>query len=131
MMVAAAAVMIGTTLPWISAPIVGSMPGYRGDGIFALAAGAVALVVVLVGAAMDLSFSVQKWTAVLMGSVAVAIPAVKWYELELRINEVAGSDNPFSGAVSASVNVDVGLVVTLVGGILLVFLPFALSDEQG
>jgi len=128
MMVAAAAVMVGTALPWFSAPIVGSTPGYRGDGIFALAAGALALVVVLVGAAMDLSFSIQKWVAVLMGGVAVAIPAIRWYELERRVTEMAGSDNPFSGAVDATVGVDVGLVVTLVGGLLLVFLPFALND---
>jgi hypothetical protein len=130
MSVASGAVMIGTALPWLSAPIIGSVPGYRGDGKYALIAGAVVLLVVLLSDTMDIPTAVQKWTSVGMGVVATAIPASSWYALESHVSEMADSDNPFSGALSASVGAGVGLIITLAAGIALIVVPMVIDDDS-
>lgn len=113
LIVAAAAGMLGTFLPWINIPIRGSVAGTEGDGWITLAIFAIALLVTLSGTP---GIGRRIW----IGLAGVAAAVVGGYDaanIMARKSELAAEGNRFAEALASSVSIGAGLYLVIVAGL--------------
>lgn len=113
LMIAAAAGMVGTFLPWINVPIVGAVPGTKGDGWITFGIFAVALFSML-GDAPGMGRRI--WIA-LVGAGAVAVGGYDAAGISARKAEVAAEGGRFGEALANAVSIGAGLYLVIIAGL--------------
>ena len=124
--VAAGVGMLATFLPWVHAPIVGSVSGTAGDGWITLALFIPAMVLALRGAKLHPIVGGARLGATIPAGIAALIGLYKIADLKSRMADVP-RDNPFAKAMSASVQVGIGIYVLIAAGVALAVLAWVLA----
>lgn len=119
-LVAAAAGMLGTFLPWVTVPFIGSINGTEGDGYITLALYAVTLGLMLAGNRTLPVSGGMMWGALAPALIASAIGIWKLVDFNSAV-----SDNPFASAIS----IGVGLYIVALAGIIATVLAFVIKDK--
>lgn len=129
---AAAAGMLGTFLPWLNIPLLGSITGTQGEGWFngwiTFALFGFTLLLTLVGNKQQVLRGGQFFLAMLLSIGAGGIALWKIIDFHRSIGDTA-SDNALSRAVGSVVSVGVGLYLIVLAGIAVVLLGAALRRE--
>lgn len=130
---AASAVVLAGFLPWINAPIVGSVYGYKGDGRFTIAAGVLALLIAVAAGTDSIGSTVEKYGFIVTGLVSLGIPAYMYVNLQRMLPSSGGEHSSELGrkmaeALSSSVGPGIGSILTVAGGIGLIVGGFLTSD---
>lgn len=129
---AAAAGMLGTFLPWLNIPLLGSITGTQGEGWFngwiTFALFGFTLLLTLVGNKQRVLRGGQFFLAMLFSIGAGGIALWKIIDFHTSIGDTA-SDNALSRAVGSVVSVGVGLYLIVLAGIAVVLLGAALRRE--
>jgi len=128
--ITAAAGMLATFLPWVKAPIIGSIDGTAGDGWITLALFACALALCFTG---NRSRSISG-----VNHVAIAIPSLLagliglWKVLAFRerMAEMRSEDNAFAAAMSLTVQIGIGIYLLIIAAAAMIILPFLLRDQK-
>lgn len=124
-LVAAGAGALATFMPWINAPIVGSIPGSAGDGWFTFVFFVIVGICAAVGARAEAMTKGVALSVVGAGALTVFFGAWKIVDFRARMADV-GSDNIIARAISESVSIGFGLYLVVLAGIAVVALAFAL-----
>jgi hypothetical protein len=124
--IGAAAGMLATFLPWVTMPLIGSLPGTKGDGwiTFGLFV-AVAVLAVVKDRERPLSGGMK---------LAVAAPALVasmvgvWKIIDFN-SKMPKDDNPFLKALAQSVSIGVGLYLVIGAGLVVAAFALALRPK--
>ncbi len=123
--IAAGALALGTFLPAITLPIVGSMNYFnngKGDGVFVLVAAIVAAILV----------AVQKYKFVLIPALlAAAITLFDLFNFFTKISEVSASleGNPFA-ALAGSIQLEWGWFVMILAEVALILIALGVLPKE-
>lgn len=108
--------MLGTFLPWVQAPIVGSVNGTKGDGWITLGLFAIPLVVVLLKDRMQ-TLDMKRMLIASAGGVVAAIIGI-WKMIDLNNSMKSLGENELFGKLfSSSVSIGFGLYVIVIAGL--------------
>lgn len=122
---------LGTFMPWVKVPIVGSISGTKGDGWITFALFAVPIIISLIN---DKSKSLKGGlliAAVLPGLAAGIIGIWKILDFNSKISEMSNlEDNPFAQAIEATVSIEFGLYLIVLTGILLPLVALIIKDNS-
>ena len=124
--VAAGLGMLATFLPWVHAPIVGSIAGTAGDGWITLALFVPALVLALRGAKATPLLGNPRLGAVIPAGLAALLGVSKLGNLSSSKSGVDPS-NPFAKALTAAVQPGIGLYLLVLSGVALVVVAWLLA----
>lgn len=129
---AAAAGMLGTFLPWMNIPIIGSITGTQGEGWFngwiTFALFGFTLLLTLVGNKQSVLRGGQFLGAMLCSVAAGGIGLWKIIDFHTSIGDTA-SDNALSRVVGSVLSVGVGLYLIVGAGVAVILLGSALRRE--
>jgi len=120
--------MIATFLPWVKAPIVGTVDGTAGDGWITFGLYAVALIVSFVGDRRKLLSGGKRLGAIIPAVLASLIGIWKIVDFRARMSDVP-KDNPFAEAFAHTVQLGIGLYLVVIAGIVLVVLAFVFKNR--
>ena len=113
LIVAAAAGMLGTFLPWINIPIRGAVAGTEGDGWITLGFFALALLITLTGTP-----GLGRRIAIgLTGVIASAIGVHDAANISARKSELASEGGRFAEAIANSISIGAGLYLVIIAGL--------------
>ena len=130
-LIAAAAGMLGTFLPWVSAPIIGGISGTAGDGWFTFILFGVAVFVALQGDRTK-NLDQKQFLAVCVTSGLAALFALwKIINFNNSMGQLAGRDGMFSGMFTSTVSIGVGLYLIVLAGIAVIGLAFKMKAKIG
>jgi len=129
--IAAGAGMLGTFLPWVTVPILGSVNGTAGDGQGWIPFGllAVSLVTALLG---TLGYGLSGEQRLIGAGTALAASGValwKVIEFKKKMSD-APDDNPIAKALASSVQLGPGLIVIILAGIAVAIIAFTMSSGR-
>jgi len=120
--------MIATFLPWVKAPIVGTVDGTAGDGWITFGLYAVALIVAFVGDRRKLLSGGKRLGAIIPAALASLIGIWKIVDFRARMSDVP-KDNPFAEALAQTVQLGVGLYLVVIAGIVVVIFTFVFKNR--
>lgn len=115
--IAAGIGMLATFLPWMHAPIVGSINGTAGDGWITFGLFAIALIIALVGAKASALSNKLVVAALVPPALAGLIGLWKIIDFHNKMGALANDDNPFAAVMAQAVGVDIGLYLVVIAGI--------------
>lgn len=134
---------VGAFLPWVHVPIVGSIPGIKGDGRITLALFLLSLVLCLIG---DKSTHINgrvRWGTVTPGFIAAVIGLWKIFQFDSAMSDMCSSVSdikniPFAPdfaqsigqAVSSATSVGIGLYAVIFAGLAMPILGFSFGTSQ-
>jgi hypothetical protein len=131
-LIAAGLGALATFLPWVKAPIVGTINGTEGDGWITLVLFSVPLVISLLN---DRTKAVKG--GILYGAIIPSIIAGIigiWKIIDINnINKMSMSeigDNPFAKALGITVSIEFGLYLVVLAGIGLPIAAFLIKDKE-
>jgi len=127
---AAGAGMLATFLPWVHAPIIGSVAGTSGDGWITLVMFVPVMVLALWG---DKSLAMTVHARIAAGIpavIAVLIGLDKLHGLSSFKNK-ADPDNPFAKALGALVQPGIGLYLVVLAGFAVVMVAWRMDRSSG
>jgi hypothetical protein len=127
--IAAAVGMLGTFLPWVSVPFLGSISGARGDGWISFVLFLVALLMALLGNKQSIMKGIQFVVAIVFGALAAALGVWKILDINSAMGETT-AENPLSQSLGSIVSIGIGLYVIVVAGIAIILLGFILQKEK-
>jgi len=119
---------LATFMPWVKAPIVGTINGTEGDGWITLVLFAIPLIISLLN---DRTKSLQGGLligAIIPGLLAGVIAIWKIIEFNSKMSEIG--DNPFAQALSSTVSIGFGLYLLPLAGIALPIAAFLMKDKE-
>lgn len=119
---------LATFMPWVKAPIVGSMSGVQGVGWITLALFTFAFLLTLL----------NDWTKKIKGTVllmtvipAIAAAAIGIQQIISLSTQSSGSKTDyFTKAIESSVSIDFGLYLLVIAGIATPILAFLVDDKE-
>lgn len=120
--------MIATFLPWVKAPILGTVDGTAGDGWITFGLYAVALIMAFVGDRRELLSGGKRLGAVIPAALASVIGIWKIVDFKARMSDVP-KDSPFAEALAQTVQLGAGLYLVVIAGIALVVLSFVFKNR--
>lgn len=126
--IAAAAGMLGTFLPWVNVPILGSISGTQGDGWITFVLFALTVFLAIVGKKQQVLRGGQFFITMLFGVAAGGFGLWKIIDFHTSIGSSA-SDNPLTRAVGSVVSVGIGLYLIVIAGLVVLVLGSALRKE--
>lgn len=118
---------LGTFLPWIHAPFVGTITGTAGDGWITLALFIPALVLGLMGATDRPRTGGALWGGLVPALLASLLGL--WKIIDLKLSFVV-DDNPMTLAMARAVSIGIGLYAVLAAGIVMTILALKLGDQK-
>lgn len=125
----AAVGMLATFLPWVHAPLMGAMPGSRGDGWFSFAAFAVVLALALLPSPRTAFGRAGRAAAVVLGAVALGLGVWKLVDLaQLRSEGVA--EGGFAASFSRSTSAGIGIYLVIACGVAAAVVAIAARDRR-
>lgn len=125
--IASAAGMVGTFLPWVTLPILGGISGTQGDGWITFIMFGLALVAAAVGNKEHALNAVQLVLAVILGGGAGLVGIWKIIDFKRSVGDVP-TDNALAKAVGSIVSIGSGLYLIALAGIAVIFFVFALRE---
>ncbi len=123
----AAAGLIATFLPWVHIPIVGAIPGTKGDGWITFALYLPAFILALSG---NRSYSLSnkaRLGAIIPALIASGIGVIKILDFQASMS---GSKNAFAKILSKAVSVGEGLYLVIIAGLLMTVLSFSMNSSK-
>lgn len=120
--------MLATFLPWVHAPIIGSVFGTAGDGWITLVLFIPAMVLALSGTKLYPVMGGARLGAAIPAGIAAFIGLEKIVSFKSKMGDLP-RDNPFAQALSASVQIGIGIYLLIAAGITLVVLSWVLAKE--
>jgi len=120
--------MLATFMPWVHAPIVGSISGTAGDGWITLALFIPAMVLALRGQKLQPLMGNARLGAVIPAGLAGLIGFYKVIDFKSRMSGV-DRNNPFAEAMAASVQIGLGLYLLIVAAAALVAVAWFLAKQ--
>ncbi len=119
--IAASVGILATFLPWINAPIVGSINGTVGDGWITLILFAISLVIGILGN-RKIPLSLGSLIATLISSGLAAIIGVwKIFSLNQIVSDIA-QDNVITRALTSTISAGIGLYLVIIAGIAIIII---------
>lgn len=125
--------MLATFMPWIHAPIVGSISGTAGDGWITLVLFTPAMVLAIRGQKLAPLLNKARLGAVIPAGLVCLLGLYKAVEFNSRMGNV-DQDNPFAAVMVASAYIDIGLYMLIAASASLVAVAWFLAKpllEQG
>ncbi|MFZ6185918.1 hypothetical protein [Nannocystis pusilla] len=119
----AGAGMLGTFLPWVHLPLLGSIAGSVGDGWITFAFYLPALLLGLLGNRAEPRSGGGLWTAMVFALLASALGLWKIVDLKLSL---ASGGNAMAQAMARATSVGIGLYLVTAAGVVLVVLALRL-----
>jgi ABC-type phosphate transport system permease subunit len=119
---------LATFMPWVKAPIVGTINGTKGDGWITLVLFAVPLVISLLNDKTKALKGGPLYGAIIPSLVAGAIGVWKIIEFNSKMSDIG--DNPFAKALGATVSIEFGLYLVVLAGIALPIVAFLIKDKE-
>jgi hypothetical protein len=126
--IAAAAGMLGTFLPWVNVPILGSFVGTQSDGWITFVLFALTAFLAIVGNKQRVLRGGQFFITMLFGVAAGGFGLWKIIDFHTSIGNTA-SDNPLTRAVGSVVSIGVGLYLIVIAGLAVLVLGSAFRKE--
>jgi hypothetical protein len=119
---------LGTFMPWVSLPIVGSINGTKGDGYITLILFCIPIVLSVLGNRNKAISGVRMYAASAGAGISSLIAIYKIIDFNSKM--APASDNPFAQAVASSVSIEYGLYVIAVAGLATIASAFFVKDAQ-
>lgn len=119
---------LATFMPWVKAPIVGTISGTKGDGWMTLALFAVSIVLSLLGDKTKKIEGGKLYGTIIPPIIAALIGIWKIIDFNSKMGDVG--DNPFAQALGASVSIEFGLYLVVLAGIAVPALAFLIKDKH-
>lgn len=119
--------VLATFMPWVKAPIIGSISGTKGDGWVTFFLFAVPLVLSLIKDRSKAIKGLQLYGAVVPGVLAAIIGIWKVIDFNAAMSEM--DDNPFAELLAAGVSVEYGLYLVILAGLALPICGFLISEK--
>ncbi|MDB9313349.1 hypothetical protein PN462_09585 [Spirulina sp. CS-785/01] len=119
---------LATFLPWLHAPMVGSVSGARGDGWITLILFIPAIVLSLRGDRLTPLVGNFRLGATIPAGLAAFIGLWKISDLNSIVSDMS-DDNPFGAMVSSSIEVGIGLYLLIAAGIALCVVAWVLEKR--
>lgn len=119
---------LATFMPWVKAPVVGSVSGTVGDGWITLGLFSIGLVFCLLGGTSKSLQGGAFYGAIFPPLFASLIGIWKIVDFNSKMAKLRG--NPFAKAFEASVSIEYGLYILVVAGLLVPIVAFALKDKE-
>lgn len=126
--IAAAAGMLGTFLPWVNIPILGSYNGTRGDGWITFVLFALIVFLAIVGNRQHVLKGLHFFITMLFSVAAGGFGLWKIIDFQTSIGSSA-SDNALTRAVGSAVSVGFGLYLIVIAGLAVLILGSAIRKE--
>lgn len=126
MVSAAGAGMLGTFLPWIHVPFLGSIAGSAGDGWITFALYLLALVLALLG-----DRGAPRSGGPLLGALAAGLLASAiglWKIVDVKLS-MSGDPNPMAQMIASAASIGIGLYVVIAAGVVLAVLALRLDKD--
>lgn len=117
---------LGTFMPWVSLPIVGSINGTKGDGYITLLCFLVPIVLSILGNRKTALSGVRMYGAIAGAGISSLIAIYKIIDFNSKM--APASDNPFAQAIASSVSIEYGLYVIAVTGLGVIASAFFVKD---
>ena len=127
-LISAALGMIATFLPWVNAPILGSIAGTKGDGWFTFVLYLIPLVIALIGKQIEPIKAPIIYTAVIPSVIASIVGIWKIKDFNSVMGET-DSSNSISEAINASTSIGFGLYLVVLAGIGVAFAALFIKDK--
>jgi hypothetical protein len=131
-LIAAAAGIVATFLPWIHAPIIGSVSGTQGDGWITLILFLPAVILCLSGDSTKPIKGGKRLGTVIPSLIASLIGAYKiadFKSIKSSMNE-GMEDNPFAEMFASTVQIGIGLYLLIAAGVAVAVLAWALDKKH-
>lgn len=129
-LIAIAAVgMLATFLPWIHAPLMGAMPGSRGDGWISFIMFAAVLILAVVPRP---TLALQRWcriVVVVLGGAALALGVWKMVDLSALRSEGA-AEGGFAASFSKATSAGIGIYLVIGCGIAAAAVALVVRDRR-
>lgn len=122
--------MIGTFLPWLNAPIIGSINGTKGDGWISFALFLIALIIVLSGNKEKALSDGKKIGVGVIGLICFIFGIGKIGQLSNIFSQNVSEDNIFYNALTAGTSIGFGIYLITGVGVALVAFPFLFPDKK-
>lgn len=119
---------LGTFMPWMSVPIIGSINGTKGDGYITLIFFLIPLVISLLGNRRESINGIKLWSAMVGGGLSAIIALYKIIDFKSKMSDVP--DNPFAQAITSSVSIEYGLYVIAIAGIGVIVSSIFVKDNS-
>jgi hypothetical protein len=126
--VAAGSGILATFLPWLHAPIIGTVSGTSGDGWITLILFLPALILALRGNKLEPISGGARIGAVIPAAIASLIGFFKVVSFNAEMGKVA-SNNIFGKAMSMSVQIGIGIYILVAAGAAIAILAWVLAKE--
>jgi len=123
---AAGAGMLGTFLPWIHLPLIGTITGTVGDGWITFALYLLALLPALLGDRSAPRAGGGLWTSLVFAILASAVGVWKIVEFKLKMS---GDANPIAQAMARATSVGIGLYLVAAAGVILAVFALRLAKK--
>lgn len=108
--------ILATFLPWVSAPIIGTVYGTAGDGWITLCLFVPAVVLAFQGDRLAPLLGGARLGAIIPAGIAGLIGIIKIVQFRSNVSNL-DDDNPFSAALSVSVQLRIGIFLLVFAGI--------------
>lgn len=128
-LIIAAIGMLATFMPWVNAPIIGSIDGTKGDGWITMALFAIPAILCLLNDKTEPLIGPKRYLAVIPALI-IAVIAI-WKIIDFRSGmETLDQNNPFAEMVGASVSIGFGLYLLVLAAIALPIAAFVVKDKR-
>jgi hypothetical protein len=118
---------LATFMPWVKAPIIGSINGTKGDGWITLMLFVIPLIISLLNDKSKRLVGGLLYGAIVPGIIAGVIGAWKIFDFKSKMSSLA--NNPFGEAIESSVSIEFGLYLVVLSGIALPIVAFLVKDK--
>lgn len=128
--IAAAVGMLATFLPWVKAPIIGSIDGTAGDGWITLGLFACSFALCFSGD-RSRSISGTNYAAIVIPSLLAGLIGVwKVFSFRDKMAELRSDHNTFTAAMSSTVQIGIGIYLLIIAAAAMIILPLLLREQK-
>ena len=121
--------MLATFMPWVKAPLIGSVNGTEGDGWITLGLFAVALVMSLLGDRTQKIVTKKIYIASIASIIAAVIGIWKIIDFNSSMNEITG-DSIFGTTLDLNISIGYGLYLIVLAGIAIPVYLFVMKRKK-
>jgi hypothetical protein len=119
---------LGTFMPWVKLPFLGTINGTKGDGYITFILFCIPVVISLLGERTSRISGVKLYSAFAGAGISSIIALYKIIDFRSKMG--SASDNPFAQAVASSVSIEYGLYVIALAGIAVIASGIFVKDSN-
>jgi len=118
---------LATFLPWVKAPIIGTINGTKGDGWITLVLFAIPLIISLLNDKTQAIKGGLLVGAIIPSIIAGIVGVWKIIDFNSKMSDIG--DNPFAQALGATVSIEIGLYLVVLAGFALPLIAYLVKDK--